>query len=98
MAGYDLDRYRDIEGVQGIQRVMEPAHVVSQPIHKEAPEEESGEKPRPQLQIDSAIIAAGPPPEEKKKAGRPRVERQMVVMNRARPKQKKPFTMADIKT
>lgn len=100
MAGYDLDRYRDLEGVKGVQRVLERAHVVLEPIHREPPPpaEEPSDKPRANVQLTTKVIAAAPPPEEKKKAGRAHVERQMVVMGRPEPKRSKPFTMSDLRS
>jgi hypothetical protein len=99
--GYDLDRYRDVDGVKGVPRVLHPATVVLAPIHKEAPpeKEEPGDRPRGNIELRTAILTAPAP------AGRPakppgggaNVERSMVVMARTTPKRPKPTTMADVK-
>lgn len=97
MAGYDLDRYKDLEGVTGIRRVLERPQVVLLPIHHEAPPEDVPKTAKADIHFSFAVISAAPPPEVKKKTARGNVERQMVVMGRVEPKPKKPLTMADIK-
>ena len=97
MPGYDLDRFKDLEGVKGIQRVLERPRTVLIPIHHEAPQPEEKGPGKPDVEFQYTVIAAAPPPEEKPKTGRANVERQMVVMTRLPPKQSKPATMADVK-
>ena len=97
MPGFDLDRYKDLEGLEPLKRVLatpEVKSVVMRPPEP-APEREKGEPP--EIELRMKVIRADPPKEPPKRTGAVPVRTRTHVIEHRRPAPAKPATMSDIK-